>query len=457
MARFLTGKLVLACLLLSFVAQAQQLVLTRKSSINIHPECQGYLEYLPSDYATSGKKYPLLIVCHGTGECGSGSASDLGRLVNLGPMGLISSGRFPTSFTVNGVTSQFIIIAPQFTTYNAGSSEHIEAVFKYVTDRYRVDPARLYVSGLSMGGKYTWNIASSATGPKLAAVVPICGSSESWWWIANPIAAANLPVWATTNQNDPNVYSGGTIGTVQLVNEAATNKTLAKATVFPVSGHDAWTHTYDPSFKENNMNVYEWMLSKTRGTPDNGGNVVLPVVLKSFDAAVSGQTVVLKWTTTAEDNNNFFTLEHSSNGTDFTHLSRVSSKNNSAGSDYSFNDTNPIDGLNYYRLSQTDKDGKTVYFEVAKVQFNGSAQSIALRVFPNPVVSQLDLTLNNTEKGQVKVSVISNDGRIVATHLFNKGVTKWNQRIDVGRLMPGYYLIKADIGATSYNTRFIKQ
>src|SRR5204863_239315 len=73
----------------------------------------------------------------------------------------------------------------------------------------------------------------------------------------------------------------------------------------------------------------------------------------------NNETVRLKWTTASELNNDYFTLERSGNGIDFNGLGRITGAgNNNNYQDYYFEDISPLRGINYYRLSQTDFDGR---------------------------------------------------------------------------------------------------
>lgn len=120
---------------------------------------------------------------------------------------------------------------------------------------YRVDPERIYVTGLSMGGGAAWTLSMASvagSSPKrfwasqIAAVVPIAGAADpknSNGAICNVMVANNLPVFAFHGTADP----------------------TAKLTLYPGVGHDAWTKTYDPATQvETGRNIYQWLLSHTR-------------------------------------------------------------------------------------------------------------------------------------------------------------------------------------------------
>src|SRR6185312_10823568 len=102
----------------------------------IYTNSGGYMESLPNDYAANPtKKYPLLIVWHGAGEIGSGSATDLNKLTLNGVTRLLSINKFPASFTVNGASYSFIVISPQMKR-GGDVAATITAVTDYVKANY---------------------------------------------------------------------------------------------------------------------------------------------------------------------------------------------------------------------------------------------------------------------------------------------------------------------------------
>lgn len=120
--------------------------------------CKGFYEYLPEGYFTDAPtaSYPLLIFFHGGGEVGQDSSS-LVYLLKHGPLKLVKAGMFPTSFTVNGTTYKFIIIAPQFTSSDNPYPDEVDQIIEYVRQNYKVNASRIYLTGLSAGGGSCWN------------------------------------------------------------------------------------------------------------------------------------------------------------------------------------------------------------------------------------------------------------------------------------------------------------
>lgn len=233
--------------------------------ISVNGNIGGFYAALPARYDSTTKDYPLLIFCHGVGELGSGSASSLVTVLRNGPPRLINAGTFPPAFTVNGHSFSFIVLSPQFK--NWPGADDINQLITYAIAHYRVDTTRVYLTGLSMGGGVTWDYAGSNKydAKRVAAILPVCGAASPTRQKADTMAAVNLPVWALHNQNDPTVSSSNSVNFVSYINAATpVPDPAARLTIFPVSGHDAWSKAYDPAYTENGMNVYQWMLQYHR-------------------------------------------------------------------------------------------------------------------------------------------------------------------------------------------------
>ncbi len=171
-----------------------------------------------------------------------------------------------------------------------------------------------------------------------------------------------------------------------------------------------------------------------------GGGNILPVGLMNFHAKPDHSVVDLDWSTSSESNNSYFTIERSRDGMGFDSLQRVDSKaingNSSTQLDYTSVDPNPYPGTSYYRLRQTDLDGKSAYSGIVSVNFD-RAQSIS--VYPNPTsgtlyIGGLDLGMSTLNAEWFDLS-----GRLLAgeTVAVSGGVAKLNARFN-----NGVYLLK---------------
>ncbi len=125
----------------------------------------------------------------------------------------------------------------------------------------------------------------------------------------------------------------------------------------------------------------------------------LPIELLSFTAALSSSNnVVLNWVTALEINNDFFTIERSADGVNFNEVTQVAGAGNSSiVHNYSATDESPADGINYYRLKQTDFDGAFVYSNTVSVNISTTQPVAQITVYPNPANVGQQIQVNISE------------------------------------------------------------
>ncbi|MEO8109751.1 MAG: fibronectin type III domain-containing protein [Ginsengibacter sp.] len=284
-------------------------------------DSHAFYEYLPKGYSpASSQKYPLLIFSHGTGENGDGSPAQLPRVLVHGTPQQISQGVFPDSFVVNGQTFRYIVISPQYTTVPVESD--MQQIINYAVAHYNVDINRIYLTGLSQGGGIVFRYCgySLAYAKRIAAIVTAAEASTPTTSRANNIAAANIAVWATHNNGDPTVPVSNTINFVNMINAAPTPPNpLAKMTIFQSNTHDAWTQTYNLNFKQNNLTVYEWLLTNSRSTSTTCNS---PVGLTTSSITTSSANI--SWSSATGANS--YDVEYKATSSS-TWISRVSGTN----------------------------------------------------------------------------------------------------------------------------------
>jgi predicted peptidase len=198
-----------------------------------------YLLYLPKDYGKDpAARWPLILFLHGAGESGD----NLEIVKKHGPPKLAAGGKeFP-----------FIIVSPQAPSSREGwNVEVLTALLDEVMRQYAVDPDRVYLTGLSMGGFGTWNLAA-AVPERFAAIAPICGGGQRR--MARRLRT--LPTWVFHGAKDPTVPLQESQEMVDALKAAGGD---VKFTIYPDAGHDSWTVTYD------NPELYSWFLQHKRG------------------------------------------------------------------------------------------------------------------------------------------------------------------------------------------------
>lgn len=439
-------------LALLYVCSAANAQVQTARNISMIPNSKGYYEYLPQGYNSGSQTYPVLISLHGAGQTGEGGA-DLPKVLEAGAPHIIDIGDFPTSFTVNGQTLRFIVISPQFVGWP--TENDISGVLDYVVQNYRVNLNRIYLTGMSMGGGVTWNFAgyNSGTASRLAAIVPVCGASAPATGRARNIANANVAVWATHNDGDPLITVENTNLYVQYINSVTPAPIpLAKKSIFSGNTHDAWTQTYDPNWREDGvLNIYEWMLQYQRG------QVPLPVLLSSYTVNLtSANKVSISWTTAQEMDNAYFTIERSADGTNFTPIAKIDATNAPNGSNYQYTDANPLTGISYYRLSQTDFSGRSETFETKSVTVGNNVLN-KLELYPNPARDNITLRINDAFAGKLQVRITSNSGQTMKTFALTKNTGILQQTIPVQDLPAGNYVLEVRGIGVGYSGVVIKQ
>jgi hypothetical protein len=172
-------------------------------------------------------------------------------------------------------------------------------------------------------------------------------------------------------------------------------------------------------------------------------DLTLPIELISFSAIPLEKEVQLNWSTASETNNDYFTIERSTNGIDFEEIENLAGAGNSSVIlDYSAIDKNPILGTSYYRLKQTDFNGDFSYSDIVSVQFEGTKPN-NIRLFPNPNNGQLlNISLNSARDESIQLKVYS----IFGTDVFSKEL-EVNKGLNLGKvvfnktLTPGAYVV----------------
>ncbi|MGB0524732.1 MAG: T9SS type A sorting domain-containing protein [Flammeovirgaceae bacterium] len=156
----------------------------------------------------------------------------------------------------------------------------------------------------------------------------------------------------------------------------------------------------------------------------NNGCSLLPITLIYFRAALNENQVDLMWATASEENNDFFTVEKSLDGINYTKIGEVLGAGESQHLEqYSLIDGGELASITYYRLKQTDYDGTFSYSKVIQV-YKENVGGYA-NVFPNPTASNtFKVDGFNVEQLVVDVYTLSGKQIPISTHVnhFSWGV-----------------------------------
>jgi hypothetical protein len=180
----------------------------------------------------------------------------------------------------------------------------------------------------------------------------------------------------------------------------------------------------------------------------------LPIELISFDANCADRTAVINWATASENNNDFFTLERTSDGITFQEVGTLQGAGNSAQTiHYSFTDTDPFQGVYYYRLKQTDFNGMGQYFDVVSIDCIDD-NVLNMTIYPNPARASVTIDLKKVQDDGSYVAFFDVGGKMI------KKVKCVNQfmYIDINELESGCYTVRLfNHDGSSQNALFIKQ
>ena len=227
--------------MLSFALSEAPAQLSPQTVTGSVPKTVRYLLSLPARYEKDAKEnWPLVVFLHGYGERGT----DLEKVKVHGPTKLLAAGKsFP------------FILAPPQCDGPWWNPDTVKVLIDDLQKKLRIDPTRIYLTGISMGGYGTWDTACRYP-DVFAAIAPICGGGIPF------LAGQNLsrmPIWCFHGAKDTVVPLSESESMVKAVRKTKNQK--VQFTVYPEAQHDSWTQTYE------NDAVYEWLLNQKK---DNG-------------------------------------------------------------------------------------------------------------------------------------------------------------------------------------------
>jgi hypothetical protein len=179
----------------------------------------------------------------------------------------------------------------------------------------------------------------------------------------------------------------------------------------------------------------------------------LPVEMIKFTVTKADRDALLDWATATEMNNDFFEVQHSVDGDNFTKLDRVYSKNGNSTTvqNYQYLHTSPAKGINYYRLKQVDFDGQFEYTDIRSVVF-GNAGS--LTIYPNPTNQILNVKVPVGMDENSVIEIVNGVGQVVRS-ISNNDVSKSILTLNVSDLSLGYYFIQIRTSTDQYREQFV--
>lgn len=224
----------------------------KKSTPNgLLPVNFGYLELVP----TSTEKLPVIIFLHGSGERGNGSSSDLDKILKAG----LPQEMNGKPLVIGG--QAFIVLCPQTAKWDWKNDGIIFA--NWALETYpQIDPERVYLSGLSMGGEGVWfTAAHSSNSPNIfAAIAPVCGRANRNE--GKIVGMKKIPVWAFHGSADKDIRFEAGWNPIIACREQ--NFAGLIFTVYEGVPHNCWSRAYALNNAYHKQNLYQWFLTKKK-------------------------------------------------------------------------------------------------------------------------------------------------------------------------------------------------
>ena len=159
--------------------------------------------------------------------------------------------------------------------------------------------------------------------------------------------------------------------------------------------------------------------------------VPLPIELLSFTAEPEGETVLCKWITASETNNDYFEVLRSDDGIEFKSLGIVNgfgAGTSTTNRSYKFVDNDECTSIRYYQLKQVDIDSRFSLSNVVAVNCNTKENEIKL--YPNPATNDLTFSFFQNSKDEITVEYLDMLGKLIRDEHFQtvKGYNKQRRR-----------------------------
>ena len=194
-----------------------------------------YLLYIPG-FEAPDNGYPFILFLHGSGERGDG----LAKVKVHGP----------PSFLDDTTDFPFVVVSPQCLAGERWDPDKLLNLLDEIISISKIDTSRIIITGLSMGGRGTWDRAIAAPG-KFAAIAPVCGTTDP----AQAFVIKDIPCWVFHGAKDtivPVYHSDNMVEALKLAGADV------RYTRYPDEDHFSWVPAY------NTPELYEWMLKQQK-------------------------------------------------------------------------------------------------------------------------------------------------------------------------------------------------
>ena len=185
----------------------------------------------------------------------------------------------------------------------------------------------------------------------------------------------------------------------------------------------------------------------------------LPVVINYFTGHRQGSNHLLNWKVTCTTSPRaMMTLQRSSDSRNFNDIYSITADAVRCNQPFNYTDTDPLKGMNYYRLKMIDADGKISYSSIVAL-LNAIKGFEIISIAPNPVVGDnFKLNVASAQAGKMDISIFDMQGRLVNRQSISLIAGFNSMPVNVGNLSAGTYTIKGSMNDDQSKViRFVKQ
>jgi hypothetical protein len=193
------------------------------------------------------------------------------------------------------------------------------------------------------------------------------------------------------------------------------------------------------------------------------GNIVannngeLPVKLLDFTGYYDGGVDHLEWHTASELNNDHFELQRMTDDGDFASIGTIKGAGTTTQEQaYTFDDNNPLSGVNYYRLKQVDIDGNFAYSDIVAITTPANG-SLSISIFPNPAKNYVNISVSAIDNGSGQLELVDILGKVIYQQDISLSSGTTVTRLDLSSYETGQYLIRFTSSTVNKVTKVIKQ
>jgi hypothetical protein len=234
----------------------RQFIITVSTGDFTYPVSKALL-WLPKNYLTAKKKFPLIMNLYGQGQCGY----NLNNLIVGHTMSeFIAEGFDPKAKnSADGKTYQFMVFSPQCPVRWGWSAPQMKVMLQILEDSFRVDKKRIYLTGFSSGGWGLWSCVTDdeTLCSQFAAISPMSAAPGDHPDQITNVGKYGIACWNICGDADAD-YSVA-VNYTNTIN--AHNPPIpAKLQTLRGVGHSAWVYGYDPIWRPEGNNLYEWLI-----------------------------------------------------------------------------------------------------------------------------------------------------------------------------------------------------